>query len=78
MRHKDNPSNDFECKRLVMDGRLSKLLSSHSHRIIEQYHWEGLTIYQLKSHIEQTVSYFGQMCEEKHSEAVYIAIGKVI
>lgn len=78
MRHKDNPSNDFECKRLVMDGRLSKLLFSNLHRIIEQYHWEGLTIYQLKSHIEQTVSYFGQMCEEKHSEAVYIAIGKVI
>jgi len=78
MQHMDSPSNDFECKRLVMDGRLSKLLFSHSHRTIEQYRWEELTIYQLKSHIEQTVSYFGQMYEEKHFEAVYIATGKVI
>lgn len=77
MRHKDNPDNDFECKRLVMDGQLLKLPSSHLHRIIEQYRWEGSTIYQLKSRIEQTVSYFGQMYEEKYFEAVYIATGKV-
>lgn len=78
MQHKGNQNNGFECRRLVMDEQPSKLLSSHLHRITELYHWEGLTIFQLKSRIEQTVSYSDQMFEEKHFEEVCIATGKVI
>lgn len=77
MQRKGNLNNGFECRRLVMDEQPSKLLFSHLHRITERYHWEELTIFQLKSRIEQTVSYFDQMFGEKHFEEVCIATGKI-